>query len=228
MGYFILRNLVTTRQIFWLGQLNPLVALVTIVLVDRHTLGNLGLRLAHLLSHLLVVLVGAAYCLLHADLAQLFRTDAAFSYVLLEDINDVIKTKVSCVKIGASHMQFGIWVSLVHPRLIHMSAGAVRVFYFFYCSNTNRLNYGIRTVFPLLGKIRLRHQIAASFFSRRLTLNRPIRWVFSNREVSYALLSQLAYWVVRRSHLLLDVVGQVAVNPLVERLIINIKRVSHN
>ena len=83
---------------FWLWhfQLDPPIAL-WVFLVSGEALLVLDGGLAHLDCHLLVVLGGAAYCLLHADLVQLVGTDAPFHNVLLEDIDDMVKPHVGCV-----------------------------------------------------------------------------------------------------------------------------------
>ena len=69
----------------------------------------------------------------------------------------------------------------------------------------------------MLGKIRLAHALSGESFS--LTYGSYMRqafWFVAQWGMDDAFLSQSSDWIFRRSHFLLDIVGQVAVNPLID------------
>ena len=195
-------------DVLWLGQLNPLEP-IAIVLVDRHALCGLERRLSHGLLALLVVLVGAAHCLLHADLAQLLRTDAAFCKVLLENVHDVVKAKL----IGVEQIvQRGLGISLVHPRLMHAFVDIRHCLDVF---DRAQLKLVVNSVFPSLGQRPLGQLLPTQHLTATLGLlflNPQRFWI----KVQDAFLGQLPHGIVWVPHLLADVVAQVALDPVVD------------
>ena len=94
------------RQVLVQRQLNPLVTL-WVLLVDWHALSGFELSLSHRLLALLVVLVCSAHCMLDADLAQLFWSQAAFVQVLLEYIHQMVKAQVMGMHVVGGTEHFG-------------------------------------------------------------------------------------------------------------------------